>query len=87
LIREGGLAALQQEAQEEVWRRAPAKPAATEPRGEVTEEFIDFADLTQPEVIRTRVELDAWIASLRSRLEELLKASKVIRLGGGKRNV
>ena len=87
LTREAGLASLRKEAEEEVRRRTPAQTPLPPPPGTVTEEVIDVADLIPPDAISTKADLDAWITSLRARLEELLKSSKVIRLSVGRPKV
>lgn len=86
LTRETGLAFLLKDAEEEVRRRIPKQPTPAPVPGTVPEEVIDMAELIPPDAIRTKADLEAWLTSLRARLEELLKASKVIRLGGGKPN-
>lgn len=86
LTREAGLASLRKVAEEEVWRRIPEPPTPTSLSGAGTEEVIDMAELIPPDAIRTKDDLEAWLTGLRSRLEELLRASKVIRLGKGKPN-
>lgn len=84
LTREAGLSFLLKEAEAEVKKRIPVEAVPSPPGGTVSEQIVDIADLIPSDAIRTRADLDAWISGLRARLEELLKASKVIRLGGGK---
>ena len=87
LTREAGLASLRKVAEDEVRRRIPEQPTPTPLPGAGTEEVIDMAELIPPDAIRTKDDLEAWLTGLRARLEELLRASKVIRLGKGKPNV
>lgn len=80
LARESSLGVLRTELEKEIQRRLPPPPAPSEPKEQPTEEVVNFADLIPPEVIRTKEELEVWLSSLRTRIEELLKSNKIIRL-------
>lgn len=82
LARESGQRALQAELEQEVRRRVPATSPVSEPgpEEEMAEEEVDVNQLPMPDVIRTRVDLDAWLAALRQQLADLLRQKKVIRL-------
>lgn len=83
LTREAGLAALRGEATDEVHRRIPQPPTPPTPPGEPSEEVVDLADLAPAGVVRTTADLESWLSSLRTRLGELLRANKHIRIRRG----
>jgi hypothetical protein len=80
LARESNINALRSEVENEIQRRVPAPPPKPEPKEPPTEETIGFGDLMVPEVIRTRDDLDAWLTSIRTQLDELLRSNKFIRI-------
>jgi hypothetical protein len=79
LARDSGLPALRTEVGEEVCRRvppAPIPPDQTEPG----EETFDLAELAPRGVIDSATALDAWLSSIRSRLETVLHLGKKVRV-------
>lgn len=77
LAREAALDRLRADAEVEVRRRVPPPP---EPETPPTEESINVADLVPPDVLRTTSDLENWLSTLRTRLQELLRANKHIRV-------
>src|SRR5439155_27316319 len=76
LARESNINALRSEVENEIQRRVPAPPPQPETKEPPTEETVGFADLMVPEVIRTRDDLEAWLSSMRTQLDELLRSNK-----------
>jgi hypothetical protein len=83
LARESALATLRAEAEAEIRKRVPPPPlpSAGEPISE--EEVVSLTDLTPPDLLRTMADLESWLSGLRTRIEELLRASKHVRIGVG----
>jgi hypothetical protein len=79
LAREAGLNSALTRLEAEVRRRVPAPPTVPVPEPPAEEAEVDVADLPTPDVIRTRADLDAWLASLREQLVDLLRQNKAIR--------
>jgi hypothetical protein len=79
LARESNIAGLRAELEIETQRRLPPLPTPPEPITPPTEEVVNFSDLVPPDIIRTRGDLEVWLSSLRARLDELLRANKLIR--------
>jgi hypothetical protein len=79
LARESSMTTLRGELEKEIQRRLPPLPTAPEPKEPPTEEVVEFSNLMPSETIRTRGDLEAWLSSLRARLDELLRTNKVIR--------
>jgi hypothetical protein len=79
LARESTINALRTEVAGEIQRRLPP-PSPTVPKEPPTEELVDFADLMVPEVIQSTADLEGWLSSLRSQLNELLKSNRIIRI-------
>jgi len=80
LAREASLNALRAEVAAEVRRRLPAPPVPAEPKEPPTEEIVDLADLSIPDVISTTADVDAWLSSLRLRFIELLRNNTIVRI-------
>jgi hypothetical protein len=80
LAREANVNALRAEVAGEIRRRLPAPPLPSGPKEPPTEEVVDLADLSIPEVIKTTDDVDAWLSSLRVRLTELLRSNKIVRI-------
>jgi hypothetical protein len=77
LAREIALPGLLTEAEVEVRRRVPAPVVVP---GEPVEQSVSLLDLAPPDVLRSAEDLDRWLASLRTRLGELLGANKHVRV-------
>ena len=80
LARESAIGALRTEVAEEIQRRLPPPPPPIAPKEPPTEELVDFADLMVPEVIQSTADLEGWLSSLRTQLNELLKSNRIIRI-------
>jgi hypothetical protein len=80
LARESNINALRSDVENEIQRRVPASPPQPETKEPPTEETVGFADLMVPEVIRTRDDLEAWLSSIRTQFDELLRSNKIIRI-------
>jgi hypothetical protein len=80
LARESAINALRTEVAGEVRRRLPAPPPTVTPKEPAAEELVDFADLMIPEVIQSTADLEGWLSSLRTQLNELLKLNRIIRI-------
>jgi len=72
------------ELRQEIEKRVPKKGIAGEPSGEeeIDEEIISLDAISEPQVITTQKELDAWLKLLRERLAVILKSNKKIRFKG-----
>jgi hypothetical protein len=90
LTRDVSLGSLSTQLKTEVRRRVPAPepeppvspPTEAKPRAPEeppVEQEVNPADLPVPDVIATRADLDAWLASLGEQLAEILRQKKVIR--------
>lgn len=87
LVRKGTLPGTVQKLQEEVKRRIPAEPVEPEPTDEGAEpedeeEIVEAESLVSTTVIACREDLDKWLASIRDRIADLLKAKKRVRIKG-----
>jgi len=54
-------------------------PVGAPPEEPPVEQLVDPAEFPVPELIRTRADLDSWLASLGSQLAEILRQKKIIR--------
>jgi hypothetical protein len=79
LTRHASIGILRAELEEEIQRRLPPPPTPPEPEEPPTEEVVEFLDLVPLEVIRNKDDLEAWLSSLRARMDQLLRTNKVIR--------
>ena len=90
LTRDVSLGSLSTQLKAEVRRRVPApepeppvlpptEPKPLTPEEPPAEQEVNPADLPVPDVIATRADLDAWLASLGEQLAEILRQKKVIR--------
>ncbi len=90
LVRRRTLPGLIEELKTEIKRRQPPvpEPVLTPDGGngdEAGEEIVEADDLVQPVVIVSTEGLDSWLASIREKLEALLKAGKKIKLTSGRK--
>jgi hypothetical protein len=79
LTRHASIGILRAELEEEIQRRLPPPPTPSEPKEPPTEEVVEFLDLVPLEVIRNKDDLEAWLSSLRARMDQLLRTNKIIR--------
>jgi hypothetical protein len=90
LTRDVSLGSLSRQLKAEVRRRVPVPerkpetdtgpgPETPPPEEPLVEQEVNPADLPVPDVIATRADLDAWLASLGEQLAEILRQKKVIR--------
>jgi hypothetical protein len=83
LARESALASVRAEAEAEIRRRIPPPPLPP-PSGEPeSEEVVSLRELVPWDILRTQGDLEVWLSGLRSRLEELLRTNKHVRIKVG----
>jgi hypothetical protein len=81
LARESALASVRAEAEVEIRRRVlPSTPPNGEPAGE---EVVSLSELAPSDLLRTTSDLESWLSGLRTRLQELLRMNKHVRIKVG----
>jgi len=86
LVRKNTLPRLVEELKAEIQRRRP--PDGFDSSGEfreVYEQIVEAAALVPPVVIASTEDLESWLATIREKLADLLKAGKRIKITGGRK--